>query len=44
VLSVLIKKYGSKGTHLEQQKAALDKIKSKRRNQPATPASATPAQ
>ncbi len=36
----LIKKYGTKGTHLEQQKAAIDKIKSKRRNQPASAASA----
>ena len=41
--ATLIKKYGTKGTHLTQQKAALDAIKSKRRNQPmadATPASA----
>jgi small subunit ribosomal protein S16 len=28
--AVLIKKYGSSGTHLEQQKAALDKMKAAR--------------
>ena len=32
--ATLIKKYGTNGTHLNQQKAALDAIKSKRRNQP----------
>lgn len=42
---VLIKKYGSKGTHLEKQKAALDKIKSKRRNQAVSATTTTtPAQ
>jgi small subunit ribosomal protein S16 len=38
----LIKKYGTNGTHAEKQKAALEKIKSKRRNQP-TAAPQTPA-
>ncbi len=38
----LIKKYGTNGTHLNEQKAALDKIKSKRRNQPLSATSATP--
>ena len=31
---ILIKKYGTNGTHLAKQKAALEAIKSKRRNQP----------
>jgi small subunit ribosomal protein S16 len=34
----LIKKYGTNGTHLNQQKAALEAIKSKRRNQPLSAA------
>jgi len=34
-VKVLIKKYGSKGTHLEQQKAALDRLaQSRRRPEP----------
>ena len=44
----LIKKYGTNGTHVAKQKAALEAIKSKRRNQPlaAQPAAsgAAPAQ
>jgi small subunit ribosomal protein S16 len=30
-VAVLIKKYGSKGTHLEEQKAAVDRLATKRR-------------
>ena len=30
-VAVLIKKYGSKGTHLEEQKAAVERLASKRR-------------
>lgn len=33
-VEVLIKKYGSKGTHLEQQKAALEKLKASKRTAP----------
>lgn len=33
--AVLIKKYGANGTHLEQQKAALEKLKSYRPQAPA---------
>ena len=39
---VLIKKYGTQGTHLDKQRSALDKIKSRRRNQPM--AATTPAE
>ena len=54
-VKVLIKKYGAEGTHLEQQKAALDRLAEKRRRpeapqvapkaeQPAVPATEeTPA-
>lgn len=42
--ATLIKKYGSKGTHLDKQKAALDRIKSKRRNQPLSAVPTTPAE
>lgn len=41
--ATLIKKYGTNGTHLNQQKAALDAIKSKRRNQPMAGATPAPA-
>ena len=41
-VKVLIKKYGTEGTHLEQQKAALERLKPKSRpvaiSQPAAPA------
>ena len=41
-VKVLIKKYGTEGTHLEEQKAALERLKPKPRPvvaiQPATPA------
>ncbi len=40
----LIKKYGTNGTHLDKQKAALDRIKSKRRNQPLSAVPTTPAE
>lgn len=41
---VLIKKYGSQGTHLEQQKAALERLKSKAaRAATTTPVAAAPA-
>lgn len=33
-VKVLIKKYGSKGTHLEQQKAALEKLKASKPTAP----------
>lgn len=39
---VLIKKYGSKGTHLEQQKAARERLKSRTTHAP-TPAKAASA-
>jgi small subunit ribosomal protein S16 len=32
---ILIKKYGTNGTHIAKQKTALEAIKSKRRNQPS---------
>jgi small subunit ribosomal protein S16 len=41
--ATLIKKYGTNGTHAAKQKAALDHIKSKRRNQPLAQAPTTPA-
>jgi small subunit ribosomal protein S16 len=36
-VAVLIKKYGASGTHLDAQKAALDRLAA-RRNRPAVPA------
>ncbi|MFW6169425.1 MAG: 30S ribosomal protein S16 [Planctomycetota bacterium] len=38
-VQVLIKKYGTHGTHLEQQKAALEKLKAKK---PTAPPPTTP--
>lgn len=50
-VGVLIKKYGTAGTHLEQQQAALDKLKSKKAMAPLAkvapppePESETPAE
>ena len=40
---VLIKKYGSKGTHLAQQKAALERLKSRTTRQTPMPAAAPAA-
>lgn len=40
--ATLIKKYGTNGTHLSQQKTALEEIKSRRRNRPMS-AAAQPA-
>ena len=38
--AVLIKKYGTNGTHLEAQKAALDRLEAKKHYTPAPPAPA----
>lgn len=40
----LIKKYGTNGTHLDKQKVALDRIKSKRRNQSLSAVPTAPAE
>jgi len=41
-VAVLIKKYGTNGTHLEEQKAALERLSQKRRR-PSVPTDITPA-
>ena len=41
-VKVLIKKYGTNGTHLEQQKAALDRLAQNRRNRVAPPPPVAP--
>ncbi|QDV27394.1 30S ribosomal protein S16 [Aureliella helgolandensis] len=43
-VGVLIKKYGTNGSHLEQQKAALARLKSKVRPTAVAPVSAAPAE
>lgn len=42
-VAVLIKKYGKNGTHLEQQKAALEKLAFARRPRPNVPRVSRPA-
>ncbi len=41
-VKVLIKKYGANGTHLEQQKAALDRLAQSKRGRAAPPPSPAP--
>ena len=41
-VKVLIKKYGTNGTHLEQQKAALERLAQNRRNRQAPPPPVAP--
>lgn len=43
-VTVLIRKYGPKGTHLEQQKAALDRLAQKRRRTAPPVHVATPSE
>ncbi len=42
-VGVLIKKYGTNGTHLEQNEAALERLKSSRRRNKPVAVAATPA-
>jgi small subunit ribosomal protein S16 len=41
-VKVLIKKYGANGTHLQQQKAALDRLAQSKRGRAAPPPSMAP--
>jgi len=41
-VAVLIKKYGTNGTHLEQQKAALERLGKRKQYTPAPPEAAKP--
>jgi small subunit ribosomal protein S16 len=41
-VAVLIKKYGAGGTHLDEQKAALERL-SQKRSRPGVPTDITPA-